>query len=62
MLPVIDHGGLWYWAGMFAAGAFLLYHAGRLATSSARVPASRLLHASVLYLPVVLAILVAGKK
>jgi hypothetical protein len=30
--------------------------------SSAKVPASRLLHASVLYLPVVLAILVAGKK
>ncbi len=62
MLPVVDHGGLWYWAGMFAAGIFLLYHAGRLATSGAKVPASRLLHASVLYLPVVLAILVAGKK
>jgi len=62
MLPVVDHGGLWYWAGMFAAGIFLLYHAGRLAMSSAKVPASRLLHASVLYLPVVLAIMVAGKK
>src|ERR1700690_954811 len=62
MLPVVDRAGLWYWTGMFTAGAFLLYHAGRLAMSSAKVPASRLLHASVLYLPVVLAIMVAGKK
>src|SRR6202142_3383227 len=62
MLPLVDHAGLWYWTGMFAAGAFLLYHASRLALSSAKVPASRLLHASVLYLPVVLAIMVAGKK
>src|SRR5271167_2550647 len=30
MLPLVDHAGLWYWAGMFLAGAFLLYHVGKL--------------------------------
>jgi len=62
MLPVVDRAGFLYWAGMCSAGAFLLYHVGRLATASSRVLASRLLHASVLYLPVVLGIMVAGKK
>jgi protoheme IX farnesyltransferase len=61
MLPLVDHAGLWYWAGMCLAGAFLLYHAGKLAASSSKVMASRLLHASVLYLPVVLGIMVAWK-
>jgi protoheme IX farnesyltransferase len=61
MLPVVDRAGLLYWAGMCAAGGFLLYHAGSLATSGSKVLASRLLHASILYLPVVLGIMVAGK-
>jgi protoheme IX farnesyltransferase len=62
MLSLGNRAGLPYWAGMSAAGAFLLYHVGKLAASSSTVRASRLLHASVLYLPVVLVIMVASKK
>jgi len=61
MLPLVDRGGMWYWAGMSLAGAFLLYHVGRLAASSSKVLASRVLHATVLYLPVVLGIMVVWK-
>jgi heme o synthase len=61
MLP-LGRASLLYWAGMSAAGAFLLYHAGKLAASSSTVRASRLLHASILYLPAVLVIMVAAKK
>jgi heme o synthase len=62
MLPLGDRAGLLYWVGMCGAGAFLLYHVGKLAASSSTVRASHLLHASVLYLPVVLVIMVASKK
>jgi heme o synthase len=62
MLPLLGGAGLLYWAGMGAAGAFLLYHVGKLAMTSSKIMASRLLHASVLYLPVVLVIMVASKK
>jgi protoheme IX farnesyltransferase len=62
MWPLVNSAGVWYGAGMGVAGAFLLYHVGRLAASSSKVLASRLLHASVLYLPVVLGIMVAAKK
>jgi protoheme IX farnesyltransferase len=62
MLPVMNRVGLLYGTGMGLAGAFLLYHVGKLAASSSKVLASRLLHASVLYLPVVLGIMVAAKK
>jgi heme o synthase len=62
MLSLGDHASLLYWAGMSLAGAFLLYYVAKLAASSSTVRASRLLHASVLYLPVVLVIMVASKK
>ncbi|MGA9981323.1 MAG: heme o synthase [Candidatus Sulfotelmatobacter sp.] len=62
LLPLAGHGAWWYAAGMGLAGAFLLYHVGKLAASSSKVLAGRLLHASVLYLPVVLVIMVAAKK
>jgi protoheme IX farnesyltransferase len=62
MVPLAAATGLWYRSGMFMAGVFLLYHACKLARSSSTVLASRLLHASVLYLPVVLGIMVAGKR
>ncbi len=62
MLPLLDRAGVYSWAGMCLAAAFLLYHVGKLAVSSSTVRASRLLHASVLYLPVVLLIMVAAKK
>jgi heme o synthase len=62
MLPLAGRGGLFSWAAMCVAGAFLLYHVSKLAASSSLVRASRLLHASVLYLPVVLVIMVVAKK
>ena len=62
MLPLGGRVGLPYSAGMCLAGAFLLYHVAKLAASGSTVLASRLLHASVLYLPVVLVIMVASKK
>jgi protoheme IX farnesyltransferase len=62
MLSLGDRAGLLYWAGMSAAGAFLLYYVGKLAASNSTVRASRLLHASVLYLPVVLVVMVASKN
>jgi len=62
MLPLGDGAGWLERAAMCVAGAFLLYHVGRLAASSSTVRASRLLHASVLYLPAVLVILVTAKK
>jgi protoheme IX farnesyltransferase len=62
MLPLLDRAGVYSWAGMCLAAAFLLYHVGKLAVSGSTVRASRLLHASVLYLPVVLVIMVAAKK
>jgi hypothetical protein len=46
---------------MGMSGVFLLYHAGKLLESASTRTASRLLHASVLYLPVVLGIMVVGK-
>jgi protoheme IX farnesyltransferase len=62
LLPLGDRAGWLYGAGMCVAGAFLLYHVGKLARVSSKVMASRLLHASVFYLPVVLVIMVAAKK
>jgi heme O synthase-like polyprenyltransferase len=62
MLPLAGSGGWFSWAGMCLAGVFLLYYVGKLAASSSTVRASRLLHASVLYLPVVLVIMVIAKK
>ncbi len=62
MLPLVDRAGLYPWAAMGLAAAFLLYYVVKLAASSTTVRASRLLHASVLYLPVVLVIMVVSKK
>src|ERR1700681_1569600 len=52
MLPLVDRSLPVYLAGMFLAGAFLLYHSTKLAASASAVLAKRLVHASVLYLPV----------
>ena len=54
--------GMGYVLAMLLAGGFLAYYSWQLAASATRVAANRLLHASVMYLPVVLAILVAGKR
>ena len=61
MLPLVDRGGPIYLSGMFLAGVFLLYHVTRLARSTSKVLASRVLHASVIYLPIVLGVIVARK-
>ena len=46
---------------MFVAGGFFLYYTARLAASNSRSLASRVVHASVFYLPVVLGVLVVSK-
>jgi protoheme IX farnesyltransferase len=62
MLPAGPRGGVFYILAMLFAGAFLLYHSLQLAKASSQVMAARLLHASVIYLPVVLCIMVAWKR
>lgn len=61
MLPLLGHTGPIYLSGMFLAGAFLLYHVAKLAQSASKVLASRVVHASVIYLPVVLVIMIASQ-
>lgn len=61
MLPLFGHAGPIYLSGMFVAGLFLLYHVTRLAKSSSKVLAAHVLHASVLYLPIALGIIVIHK-
>jgi heme O synthase-like polyprenyltransferase len=61
MLPLMGHAGPLYQLGMAFSGIFLLYYAAKLARSSSKVLASRLVHASVIYLPVVLAIMMIAK-
>ena len=62
MLPVIDRVGPVYFVTMFLSGAYMLYYVAKLMSSATKVSASRLLHASVLYLPIVLVALIAYKR
>jgi protoheme IX farnesyltransferase len=59
MLPVAARSGHGYLAAMALAGSFLLYHVIRLTKSSSTVLARSVVHASVLYLPVVLGLMIA---
>jgi protoheme IX farnesyltransferase len=61
MLSVAGSGRPWYLVAMAIAGSFLLFHVIKLTRSASTVLASRLLHASVLYLPIVLGLMVAYK-
>jgi protoheme IX farnesyltransferase len=61
MLPVSGHAGMAYLAAMAASGAFFLYYAAKILKTGSTVSASRVVHASVIYLPLVLAILAASK-
>ena len=61
MLPLAGGSGAAYSLIMFAAGIFFVYHTAKLAVSRSRVMASRVVHASVIYLPVVLATMMAWK-
>lgn len=60
LLPTV-HAGLPYLAAMLSAGAFLLYHVARLTESASKTLASRVVHASVIYLPLVL-LIIAWKR
>ncbi|HZR57806.1 MAG TPA: heme o synthase [Terriglobales bacterium] len=62
ILPTVARGGAFYVAAMLLAGGFLLYHSLKLAKAGSKVMASRLLHASVIYLPIVLGIMIAWKR
>ncbi len=61
MLPLVGRGGPIYLTSMSLAGGFMLYHVARLAQSTSKVLASRVVHASVIYLPVVLGLMIAWK-
>ena len=57
----LDHSRF-YLAGMAVAGGFFLYYGVKLAQSRSRSAASHLLHASVVYLPMVLAVMMVCKR
>jgi len=61
MLPVAGRGGPVYLTTMALAGAFLLYHVANLARSTSKALASRVVHASVIYLPAVLVMMIVSK-
>jgi len=62
MFPAFSRGGVFYVVAMLLAGVFLLFHSLQLAKASSRGMASGVLHASVIYLPVVLGIMMVGKR
>jgi heme o synthase len=61
LLPAARVGPL-YAVSMVLAGSFLLYYVGKLTRSASLPLASRVVHASVIYLPVVLAVVVVAFK
>ncbi|MFZ0801242.1 MAG: protoheme IX farnesyltransferase, partial [Terriglobales bacterium] len=61
LLPA-GRGGPLYGVAMAVAGGFLLYYVAKLTRSASSVLASRVVHASVIYLPVVLAVVVVAFK
>jgi heme o synthase len=54
--------GALYYSAMILSGAFMLYHVSKLLRSASAALAARVVHASVLYLPLVLGIMVIGKR
>jgi len=61
LLPLGGRVGPVYVTAMCMAGAFFLYHVLKLTKSTSVVLASRVVHASVIYLPVVLGMMIAWK-
>ena len=57
LLPGVARQSVWYSGSMLLAGSLLLYSCVRLAQTGSRIVASRVLHHSVIYLPVVLAVM-----
>lgn len=63
MLPFLGVQHAWvFLLGAVLAGVSFLYYGVRLAGSTSKLAASRLIHASVIYLPVVLGMMAAGKR
>jgi protoheme IX farnesyltransferase len=61
LLPLAGHVGPVYLCVVSLASVYLLYHVGKLMKSTSKVLASRVVHASVLYLPVVLVMMIVCK-
>lgn len=61
MFPLAGKVAPQYLLGVAGAGLFFLYYGARLAVSASRNAASRLVHASVIYLPIVLAAMMVYK-
>jgi protoheme IX farnesyltransferase len=61
-VPGLRANGTVYSSLMALAGAFMLYHVGKLMRSTSKALASRVVLASVIYLPVVLALMIAWKR
>ncbi len=62
VLSGLTNAGTVYLGSLLLAGGLFLYYSLKLAASGSRPSASRLLHASVVYLPVLLAIMAFGKR
>jgi protoheme IX farnesyltransferase len=62
LVAAAERGSLVYATAMALSGAYLLYYVGRLMQSTSRTSASRVVHASVLYLPILLAMMMAYKR
>ncbi len=61
LLPLAGRGGLIYLSAVSLAGCYFLYHVAKLTKSASTVLARRVVHASVLYLPTVLAMMMVSK-
>lgn len=61
MLPLVNRGGFVYLFAMLLSGCYLLYHVSKLMKSSSKAFARPVVHATVLYLPVVLAMMMVYK-
>lgn len=61
LLPGAGSNGI-YRIAMALAGVFMLYPVGKLMKSASSAFASRVLHASVIYLPVILGVMIASKR
>lgn len=61
LLPLSAGRGIVYTSAMGLAGIFMLYHVAMLVRSAPKALAGRVVHASVIYLPVALGLMIAGK-
>ena len=61
MFPLAVHNGIIYLFAVSLAGCYLLFHVAKLMKSTSKAVARRVVHASVLYLPVVLATMMVYK-